>query len=108
MNKIKEIRDSLIFTSAPATNEEQSSQLLALGLSPWSADCYIEEDGHVIIARDDYDLEIAIDLRRLSPAWSMHRLITLLPPVLTDNTVQLHIIHPIAGYYDCREKKVYC
>ena len=67
------------FKSLPTTNEQQSKLLLKAGLKPKTADCYIEEDGHVIIARDDYDLEIAIDYRNLTPSWSLSRLLEMLP-----------------------------
>lgn len=67
------------FKSNPTTNEAQSFMLCNAGLNPETADCYIEEDGHVVIARDEYDLDIALNLRRLSPAWSLSRLLDILP-----------------------------
>lgn len=106
MNRFEEIRKAMIFPSSPATNAEQSSQLLAVGLSPWTADCYIEEDGHVIVARDDYDLEIAIKLRRLPPAWTLHRLVSLMVPMLLPSTTQQLVLRPpIVGYYDYATRK---
>lgn len=67
------------FNSKPTTNAAHAFMLLKAGLNPKTADCYIEEDGHVIIARDDWDLDIALDMRRLSPAWSLSRLFEILP-----------------------------
>ena len=70
------------FKSLPATNDFQSKMLLKAGLNPFTADCYIEEDGHTIIARDDYDLEVAINYRNLTPSWSLSRLLEILPPLI--------------------------
>ena len=70
------------FKSLPTTSEQQSQTLLKAGLNPKTADCYIEEDGHTIIARDDYDLKIALDYRNLTPSWSLSRLLEILPPLI--------------------------
>lgn len=106
MNRFEEIRKAIAFPSSPATNAEQSSQLLAVGLSPWTADCYIEEGGHIIVARDDYDLEVALKLRKLPPAWTLHRLVSLLPPILLSNAAQQLVLSPpIVQYYDLRTER---
>ena len=67
------------FNLLPTTIVEQSNRLLEYGVKPETADCYIEEDGHTIIARDDYDLEIALDYRNLTPSWSLSRLLDMMP-----------------------------
>lgn len=73
------------FKSLPTTSEQQSQTLLKAGLNPKTADCYIEEDGHTIIARDDYDLEIALDYRNLTPSWSLSRLLDMMPFEVLDS-----------------------
>lgn len=75
-------KTTMNFKSLPTTSEQQSQTLLKAGLNPKTADCYIEEDGHTIIARDDYDLEIALDYRNLTPSWSLSRLLEILPPLI--------------------------
>lgn len=74
------------FKNNPTTTEAQSFMLCKAGLKPETADCYIEEDGHVIIARDDNDLSIALNLRRLTPAWSLSRLLDILPDEIYVNS----------------------
>lgn len=74
------------FNSKPTTNAAHAFMLQNAGLNPKTADCYIEEDGHVIIARDDWDLDIALDMRRLSPAWSLSRLLEILPEEIYENS----------------------
>nr|DAL63003.1 MAG TPA_asm: hypothetical protein [Caudoviricetes sp.] len=74
------------FNNKPTTNAAHAFMLLNAGLNPKTADCYIEEDGHVIIARDDWDLDIALDMRRLSPAWSLSRLLEILPDEIYDSS----------------------
>lgn len=56
------------FNLLPTTTVEQSNRLLEYGVKPETADGYYEEDGHVIIARYDYDLEVALHYRGLTPA----------------------------------------
>lgn len=74
--------------------------LLKAGLNPFTADCYIEEDGHIVIARDDFDLEIAINLRNLTPSWSLSRIWEILPPLIYVGTkdFQLNINGEFIAY----------
>lgn len=72
------------FNLLPTTTVEQSNRLLEYGIKPETADGYYEEDGHVIIARDDYDLEVALHYRHLPPAWSLSRLIEMFPREVPD------------------------
>lgn len=64
------------FTSQICTTEEQSKRLLALGLKKETADMgwvkLLNGDGYVIAIAEDYSF---IDI----PAWSLHRLLCLLP-----------------------------
>lgn len=96
---------NLIFKTQAATTEEQSMQLLALGLRPETADCYIGEDGHPVIARDEDDLYIALNIRHLPPAWSLNRLIVLMPMFLDKknfpkeySVIHIHIGPSSIGY----------
>ena len=77
MNEVK-------FNSQICTTKEQSQHLLDLGLKPETADMEIE------ICKTDYSItgyvskgclesEISEGLVELIPAWSLHRLIELLP-----------------------------
>lgn len=75
------MEESLKFNSQVCTTKEQSQRLLELGLKPETADMY-----HTTFYRDNIGYEI-IQIRNeklplLSqefPAWSLHKLIELLP-----------------------------
>lgn len=75
------------FTSQICTTKEQSERLLALGLKKETADMFyptISEDEHTIRAcwKDFWGSRKAIDgyiRKRCIPAWSLHRLIELMP-----------------------------
>lgn len=82
------------FNLLPTTTIPQSHTLLRAGLKPNTADCYYEVDGHVVIARDDLDLEIALDLRNLTPAWSLSRLLEMLPKEVPDKRPGFKPHHP--------------
>lgn len=64
------------FNSQICTTREQSERLLALGLKKETADMgwvkLLNGDGYVIAIAEDYSF---IDI----PAWSLHRLLCLLP-----------------------------
>lgn len=57
-----------------ATTIEQSVRLIRNGIDPLTADMYYEEDNHLIVVRDDFDLEVAVKYRHLTPAWSFSKL----------------------------------
>lgn len=57
-----------------ATTIEQSFRMMKNGVDPMTADMYYEDDNHLIVARDEYDLEIAVKYRKLMPAWSFSKL----------------------------------
>lgn len=67
---------NLKFNSAVCTSLEQSERLLALGLKKETADMgwvkLLNGDGYVMAIAEDYSF---IDI----PAWSLHRLLCLLP-----------------------------
>ena len=66
---------NLKFNSAICTSRSQSERLLALGLKRGTADMGLA--GDIPIAIEDWETQdtILID----SPAWSLHRLIEMLP-----------------------------
>lgn len=57
-----------------ATTVEQSVRLMRNGINPMTADMYYEDDNHLIVIRDDFDLEVAVKYRHLIPAWSFSKL----------------------------------
>ena len=67
---------NLKFNSAICTSREQSERLLALGLKKETADCVIMYyDGWHIGEAEHFDF----DKDPVEPAWSLHRLLYLLP-----------------------------
>ena len=72
------------FKSQICTSREQSERLLALGLKKETADCYlvVEEEEVTVVAKPYY--EIIEDLNGLPfdaeiiPAWSLHRLLSII------------------------------
>ena len=68
------------FTSQVCTSRSQSKLLLALGLKKETADCVIMYyDGWHIGVSEDFDF----DKDPVEPAWSLHRLLCLLPTEYT-------------------------
>ena len=68
--------NSFNFKSQVCTSREQSERLLALGLKKETADCcYYYYDGEYLIAFAE-DAKYPSDI----PAWSLHRLIEMMPP----------------------------
>lgn len=92
------------FKSQIATTREQSIKLLALGLKPETADMYISQcrlpgDGNYYL----YPLTRDIDAqhwfssrinRDIIPAWSLSRLLELLPVVVPDPKLGFEPHHP--------------
>lgn len=69
------------FASQICTTKEQSEQLLALGLKKETADCVMMYyDGWHVGVAEDFDF----DKDPVEPAWSLHRLIEMMPSVLHD------------------------
>lgn len=96
------------FTSQICTTTEQSAQLLALGLKKETADMHyptISEDEHTIRAcwEDFWDSRKAIDgyiRRRCTPAWSLHRLIEMMPDMITHDACSLMLgVNATCVYY---------
>ena len=82
------------FNSAICTNREQSERILALGLKKETADCcYYYYDGEYLIA-------FAEDAKYLSdiPAWSLHRLIEMMPQTVGDKYEYFALYHTSIRY----------
>lgn len=68
-------KNNMKFNSQICTTREQSERLIALGLKKETADCcYYYYDGEYFIAFAD-DAKYPSDI----PAWSLHRLIEMMP-----------------------------
>lgn len=85
------------FTSQICTTKEQSERLLALGLTRETADCFLEYVGrdnygnnvwHPSIIVNNYRMP---DYSRDFPAWSLHRLITMLSKEIFHQSKQWHL-----------------
>lgn len=75
--------NSFNFKSQICTSREQSERLLALGLKKETADCcYYYYDGEYLIAFAE-DAKYPSDI----PAWSLHRLIEMMPMLLVEDRV---------------------
>ena len=69
------------FTSQICTTKEQSERLLALGLKKETADCVMMYyDGWHIGEAEHFDF----DKDPVEPAWSLHRLMEMMPSTLRD------------------------
>mgnify|MGYP003531499906 FL=1 len=74
------------FKSQVATSVEQSKRLLELGLKKETADC------HWFYHNEHWEIKIGLDLiscenlypKYYIPAWSLHRIIELMPEVIFD------------------------
>lgn len=81
------------FNSQICTTREQSERLLALGLKKETADMYYFWGG-----RNEYRLKIDVDNNPLKynmdrtyiPAWSLHRLIEMIPITVPDKSGIIH------------------
>ena len=98
------------FNSQICTTKEQSERLLSLGLKKETADMYyptISEDEHTIRAcwEDFWGSRKAINgyiRRRCVPAWSLHRLIEMMPQEIfyEDSTLILGVFGDGVYYAD--------
>jgi hypothetical protein len=64
-----------------ATTPKQSQKLLEIGVNPYTADCNYE-----IVDKDKYHLNVGefIDEKFQLPAWSLQKLIHMLPPYIQE------------------------
>lgn len=82
------------FDSQICTTRDQSEQLLAFGLKAETADIVIRPDNTLIIVRENsfiyHNLENAVQEEYLL-AWSLHRLIEMLPKEMSHQSKQWHL-----------------
>lgn len=89
------------FNSKIATTKEQSERLLALGLKPETADCYLLQinDGdwenyETQAFASFMDREKMLTMGSIFPAWSLSRLLELLPVEVPDPKPGFEPHHP--------------
>lgn len=89
------------FTSQICTTKEQSERLLALGLKAETADMYYLNYGPIGLIPQIRDIKSILEDEDI-PAWSLHRLIEMMPYDFTDNnnTYELYVTCEGAGYDD--------
>lgn len=103
------------FKSQIATTHEQSERLLALGLKPETADIYLEKcrlpeagDYYLHALTKDINPEQWFSARMnrdIVPAWSLSRLLEMMPKCIDEKeNVQLMIEPPLIVYYDTQYK----
>ena len=92
------------FNSQVCTTKEQSERLLALGLKKETADMGIVKSTNEIYVGcpTDYSFENSLHI----PAWSLHRLIEMMPYdfIYNNNTYELQITCNGAGYDDREDR----
>lgn len=95
------------FKSPISTTREQSERLLALGLKPETADCYIEcapSGKDFTYIRQTYNEDI-FKRNNIIPSWSLARLLEMMPQYIDEREeVLLMIEPPLIVYYDTRYK----
>ena len=96
---------SLEFNSQICTTREQSERLLALGLKKETADMMYITDGRVPEEYRNYDLvpecyESYLEDIVHIPAWSLHRLINLLPVEVTHNGYKFQLRKDVLSKID--------
>ena len=95
------------FKSPISTTRELSERLLALGLKPETADCYIEcapSGKDFTYIRQPYNEDI-FKRNNIIPSWSLARLLEMMPQYIDEREeVLLMIEPPLIVYYDTRYK----
>ena len=88
------------FNSQICTTKEQSERLLALGLKKETADIVIRPDNTLIVINENsfiyHNLEKATQEGYL-PAWSLHRLIEMVPTAIPDKSDIIHYLLTVDG-----------
>lgn len=100
------------FKSQICTTREQSERLLALGLKPETADCFLSQindgdwENYETQAFDSYmDREKMLTMESIFPAWSLGRLLEMMPHYIDEKeTIQLMLEPPLVVYYDTQYK----
>ncbi|MCL1615094.1 hypothetical protein M3090_01540 [Bacteroides sp. ET71] len=95
------------FKTPISTTREQSERMLALGLKPETADCYIEcapSGKDFTYIRQPYNEDI-FKRNNIIPSWSLARLLEMMPQYIDKREeVLLMIEPPLIVYYDTRYK----
>lgn len=95
------------FKTPISTTREQSERLLALGVKPETADCYIEfapSGKDFIYIKQPYNEDI-FKRSNVIPSWSIARLLEMMPQYIDEREeVLLMIEPPLIVYYDTRYK----
>ena len=84
------------FKTPISTTREQSERLLALGLKPETADMYIDKHG-IPVCLPYSRLDGHQDQPSLRPAWSLSRLLEMMPDSAGELT--LKVLPPMVGYF---------
>lgn len=91
------------FKTPISTTREQSERLLALGVKPETADCYIEytpTGKDFTYIRQPYNEDI-FKRSNVIPSWSLARLLEMMPQYIDEREeVLLMIEPPLVIYYD--------
>nr|DAQ35920.1 MAG TPA: hypothetical protein [Caudoviricetes sp.] len=94
------------FNSQIATTREQSEQLLALGLKPETADCFLLQindgdwDNYETQAFASYmDREKMLTMESIFPSWSLSRLLEMMP-LFFRKVIHIQIMPPVVSYWD--------
>ena len=94
------------FKSQIATTREQSEQLLALGLKPETADCFLLQindgdwDNYETQAFASYmDREKMLTMESIFPSWSLSRLLEMMP-LFFRKVIHIQIMPPVVSYWD--------
>lgn len=99
------------FKAPISTTREQSERLLALGVKPKTADCYIEcapSGKDFTYIRQPYNEDI---FRRsnIIPSWSLTRLLEMIPTEIENDycSAVLQITNPVIQYWCFSEEESY-
>lgn len=94
------------FKSQIATTREQSEQLLALGLKPETADCFLLQindgdwDNYETQTFASYmDREKMLTMESIFPSWSLSRLLEMMP-LFFRKVIHIQIMPPVVSYWD--------
>lgn len=94
------------FNSQIATTREQSEQLLALGLKPETADCFLLQindgdwDNYETQAFASYmNREKMLTMESIFPSWSLSRLLEMMP-LFFRKVIHIQIMPPVVSYWD--------
>lgn len=96
------------FKTPISTTREQSERLLALGLKPETADMYIDKHG-IPVCLPYSRLDGHQDQPSLRPAWSLSRLLEMIPSNIEDDycSAGLQITPPVISYYNYLDEESY-